>query len=132
MDDLSEGEIGALTRIAGLIIPASAAHGVPGGDDPAIMEGVVAGARRDPAAVRAALAAFEASEGAETFRRDHPAHAAKLQTFVALAYYRDPRVLRSLGAPARAPFPEGYEVEGGDERLTDPARARGPVWRKAE
>ena len=132
MDDLSEDEIAALTRIARLIIPASEAHGVPGGDDPAIMNGVLAGARRDPAPVRAALAAFEAAEGAEAFRRDHPAHAAKLQTIVALAYYRDPRVLRALGAPARAPFPKGYEVEGGDERLTDPVRARGPVWRESE
>ena len=56
MDDLNEDEIAALTRIAGLIIPASDAHGVPGADDPAIMEGVLPRARRDPAAVRAALA----------------------------------------------------------------------------
>lgn len=132
MDDLNEDEIAALTRIAGTIIPASETYGVPGADDPAIMEGVLAGARRDPAPARAALAAFDAAEGTEAFRRDHPAHAAKLQTMVALAYYRDPRVLRSLGAPARAPFPKGYEVEGGDGRLTDTVRARGPVWRKAE
>ena len=56
----TETEREALTRVAGLIIPASEAHGVPGADDPAIMAEIAISAARNEAAVRAALVAFEA------------------------------------------------------------------------
>ena len=132
MSDFSEDEMATLALIAGLIIPASAAHGVPGADDPAILSDICASAARDRKAVSTALSAFEASETAEAFRAAHPAAAARLQALVALCYYRDPRVLRALGAPARAPFPRGYDVSAGDAALIDQVRARGPIWRKPE
>ena len=130
MAGLNEEEIATLSEIAGLIIPASAAYDVPGADDPAIMAGIVAAANRDPAAIRAALEAFIAADSAEVFRSGHPAHASRLQTIVAFAYYRDRRVLASLSAEARAPFPNGYEVEQGDTAALDRVRSRGPIWRK--
>lgn len=40
------------------------------------------------------------------------------------AYYQQPEVLTALGLPARAPFPEGFELEGDDEVWFEKARAR--------
>ncbi|MGY6645572.1 MAG: hypothetical protein ACXIVD_10155, partial [Salinarimonas sp.] len=45
------------------------------------------------------------------------------------AYYRDARVLASLGMEERAPFPEGYEVETSDWDLLKPVAARGQIFR---
>ncbi len=126
----TEDEIETLTRVAGLIIPASAAHGVPGADDPAIMAEVLVSAGRDAEAVQAALAAF-AAVGDASFADSHPAEAALLQTIVASCYYRDARVLRSLGRAPRPPMPDGFEVETGDFTLLVPVRDRGPIWRRA-
>ena len=125
----TEAEIETLTRVAGLIIPASKAYGLPGADDPAIMADITVSAARDEAAVRAALAAF-AEIGDASFQQSHPAEAEVLQTIVASCYYRDARVLTSLGRDPRPPMPDGFEVEQGDFSLLDPVRARGPIWRK--
>ena len=54
-----------------------------------------------------------------------------LARHVMLAYYRDDRVMRSLGLEPRAPYPKGHEVEPGDWSLLDPVRARPPLWRPA-
>jgi hypothetical protein len=45
---------------------------------------------------------------------------------VLLCYYRDDRVMVSLGLEARPPFPKGYVLEQGDWSLLDPVRARKP------
>lgn len=124
----SEAEIEVLSRVAGLIIPASETHGVPGANDPAIMAEIIVSARRDETAVRAAMAAFEAV-GDTSFQQSHPAEASVLQTIVASCYYRDGRVLRSLGREAEPPMPDGFEVEKGDFSLLDPVRSRGVIWR---
>lgn len=47
------------------------------------------------------------------------------------SYYCDPRVLESLGAEPRAPFPQGFEVKQGDLSLLDPVRKRGVIYRDA-
>jgi hypothetical protein len=46
-------------------------------------------------------------------------------------YYRDARVMESLGMEARPPFPKGYELEQGEWSLLDPVRDRGKMWRDA-
>ena len=46
-------------------------------------------------------------------------------------YYRDDRVLRSLGLELRAPFPQGYTLEQGDWSLLDPVKARSGKLRRA-
>jgi hypothetical protein len=48
---------------------------------------------------------------------------------VLLCYYRDDRVMRSLGQEPRPPFPEGHVVEQGDWSLLDPVRKRSPMYR---
>jgi hypothetical protein len=54
-----------------------------------------------------------------------------LQRLVLHCYYRDDRVMISLGMEARPPFPKGYEVEQGDWSLLDPVRAMPKLWRDA-
>lgn len=125
----SKAEIEVLNHVAGLIIPASERHGVPGANDPAIMAEIIVSAERDETAVRAALTAFEAIDDA-SFQQSHPAEVDVLQTIVASCYYRDGRVLQSLGREAKPPMPDGFEVEEGDFSLLDPVRSRGAIWRK--
>src|SRR5262249_35985461 len=56
---------------------------------------------------------------------------ATLTRVVMQCYYRDDRVVRSLGLEARAPFPKGHVLEHGDWSLLDPVRERAIGWRKA-
>ena len=66
---------------------------------------------------------------AEQFRTAHPELAGLAISLICQCYYRDERVLTSLGMAPRPPFPEGFEVEDGDWSLLDPVRARGPIYR---
>jgi hypothetical protein len=56
---------------------------------------------------------------------------ATLTRVVLQCYYRDDRVVRSLGLEPRPPYPRGHELEQGDWSLLDPVRARPPFWRRA-
>jgi hypothetical protein len=56
---------------------------------------------------------------------------ATLTRVVLQCYYRDDRVVRSLGLEARPPYPKGHVLEDGDWSLLDPVRARPPMWRRA-
>jgi hypothetical protein len=141
--ELSAAEIRALRDIAGTMIPADAALGLPGADDPAILADVVKSVGRDLPLVREALAAIvvksnDAFAGMDRHSREalinayHKtggAAAAALGRLVAGAYYRDDRVLMALGLEPRAPFPKGHELEQGDWSLLDPVRKRAPFWR---
>ena len=140
---LEADEIRALRDVAGTMIPESPAFGVPGADDPAILDDIVRSVGRDLALVRAALVEIAArSRGAfaelerdsrEALINDY--HSSGAAPIVALgrvilgAYYRDDRVLRALKQEARAPFPKGYELEQGDWSLLDAVRSRSPLWR---
>ena len=134
-----------LRAIAGVIIPASAAFNVPGADDPAIQADMLATLGRDAPLVREALdqlarlaggsfaqqdARTREAVGQELRKLGGPAVAA-LTRVVLQCYYRDDRVVRSLGLDPRPPFPKGHELEQGDWSLLDPVRARPPMWRKA-
>ena len=56
---------------------------------------------------------------------------ATLIRVVLQCYYRDDRVVRSLGLEPRPPYPKGHVLEDGDGSLLDPVRARPPIWRRA-
>jgi hypothetical protein len=56
---------------------------------------------------------------------------ATLARVVLQSYYRDDRVVRSLGLELRPPFPQGYTLEQGDWSLLDPVKARPSMWRRA-
>lgn len=132
-----------LRRIAGLMIPASDEYAVPGADDPAIFSDILRSLGRDTEAVRTALAELAALDGAPfadldatraeaiaaSFLATGSTAAATLGRVILQCYYRDDRVLRSLGIEPRPPFPQGHMVEQGDWSLLDAVRHRPPLWR---
>ena len=140
---LSEAEIADLRCLAGMIIPASAKYDVPGADDDTIFADIVNSIGRDADAVRAALAvlgrlaggpfvALDATRRAEVagmLRAEGGTSVGVLTRVVLLCYYRDDRVMVSLGLEPRPPFPKGHVVEQGDWSLLDPVRSRRPFWR---
>jgi hypothetical protein len=140
---LSAAEIRDLGDIAGTMIPADPAFGVPGADDPAILADIARSVGRDLPLVRQAVAAIAAKsvggfadldrDGKEALINDYYAHggapAVALGRVILGAYYRDDRVLLALGLEARAPFPKGYVLEQGDWSLLDAVRKRAPFWR---
>lgn len=138
-DTLTTEEIATLTKVAGLMIPPSTAYNVPGADDPAIVQEIVADANKNVAEpMKAALAAWTATDAADdaarvaAFTKGEAENAGLLQTVVNRVYYRDDRVMVSLGMEPRAPFPKGFEVEESDWSILDPVRKRGDVWRKVK
>ena len=134
-----------LRAIAGVIILASMEFDVPGADDPAIQADVVATLGRDAGLVRQALDELARLAGVplaslDPTRRESVgmelrakggAAVATLTRVVLQCYYRDDRVVRSLGLEPRPPFPKGHVLEEGDWSLLDPVRARPPFWRRA-
>jgi len=134
-----------LRVIAGMMIPESAEYKVPGADDAAIQGDILATLGRDTRMVAAALdhiarlagkplaALDEAKREAVVteFRASGGGPAATLARVILQCYYRDDRVLRSLGLELRAPFPKGYVLEDGDWSLLDPVKARPPGLRRA-
>lgn len=140
---LSPGEIRDLQRIAGMMIPASEEYGVPGADDLDIFADIVRSLGRDAAAVSAALAELAALGGgafadldvatandvAASFNASGSANAITLGRVILQCYYRDDRVLQSLGAEPRPPFPGGHAVEQGDWSLLNAVRDRPQLWR---
>ena len=135
-----------LRTVAAMIVPASDEYKVPGADDLAIQADMLATLGRDTALVKEALDHLARLAGrplaeldavkretiANEFRATGGAAAATLVRVVLQCYYRDDRVLRSLGLELRAPFPKGYTLEQGDWSLLDPVRARAGTLRRAQ
>jgi hypothetical protein len=134
-----------LRTIAAMIVPASDEYKVPGADDPVIQADMLATLGRDTKLVAAALdhlarlAAQPLAEldttkrdaVAQEFRKRGGVAAATLVRVVLQCYYRDDRVLRSLGLELRAPFPKGHVLPDGDWSLLDPVKARAGTLRRA-
>jgi hypothetical protein len=143
---LTATEVRDLRLLAGQIIPASEAYRVPGADDEAIFTDILKSLERDRDDVRHALADLARLSGgsfadvdagrrkdvANKLREAGGVPLASLVRVVLLCYYRDDRVMHSLGQEPRAPFPKGHVVEQGDWSLLDPVRARPPIWRKVK
>ena len=140
---LNDAELADFRCLAGMIVPPSTKYAVPGADDATIFADVVGSIGRDAEQVRAALtrlralaggafAALDAKRRAEVaaaLRAERDSGVAVLTRIVLLCYYRDDRVMLSLGLEPRPPFPKGHEIEQGDWSLLDPVRAREPFWR---
>jgi hypothetical protein len=141
--ELSPGEQAELRRLMAFMIPASDEFGVPGADDPAIFADTVRSLGRDTADVRAALASLAALAGGSFTALDDARAEAIAHEFLARSgremialgravlqcYYRDDRVLRSVGIEPTPPFPRGNKLEQGDWSLLDPVRTRAQIWR---
>ncbi|MBR0871989.1 hypothetical protein JQ633_16605 [Bradyrhizobium tropiciagri] len=144
-NELTAAQRADLRTVAAMIVPESAEYRVPGADDPAVQADMLATLGRDTAPVAQALDLLAKLAGkplaelddakrdavAEQFRASGGAAAATLVRVVLQCYYRDDRVLRSLGLELRAPFPKGHVLQDGDWSLLDPVRARGGTLRRA-
>lgn len=142
-DHLTAEQARDLRVLAGMIIPPSSTFGVPGADDELIFKDILRSLERDHDDVCRALAhlatlaggAFadlglqRRTEVAASLRDTGGAPLAALVRVVLLCYYRDDRVMRSLGQEPRPPFPKGHVVEQGDWSLLDPVRARPRMYR---
>jgi hypothetical protein len=142
-DTLSPTETRRLQRLAGIMIPASDEYAVPAADDALIFADILRSLGRDIVEVRSALDELATLAGgvfsdldedraaavAGLFLASESLAVAVLGRIVLLCYYRDDRVLRSLGMEPRAPFPEGHVVEQGDWSLLDAVRGRAQLWR---
>lgn len=140
----------ALAALAAMVIPASAEFGIPGADDPAIVENILEDASRRPEQLSAALVALEAvaeelhgtvfadlsevqrKDVTEAFRETHAGHANLAANLTVQGYYRDDRIMQSIGLDPRPPHPLGYEVEQGDWSLLDPVREKAAFYRAVE
>ena len=141
---LTQAETDDLRALAGMIVPASAKYKVPGADDELIFADIVKSLGRDREDVRAALAQAASKAGGSVAALDAAAREklathlqadggpqmAVLTRVVLLCYYRDDRVMVSLGLEPRPPFPKGHVLEQGDWSLLDPVKARKPFWRQ--
>jgi hypothetical protein len=144
--DLSAEQARDLRALAGMIIPSSETYDVPGADDELIFKDILRSLERDRDDISRALTQLASLAGgafadlaperraevAATFRETGGAPLTALVRVVLLCYYRDDRVMRSLGQEPRPPFPKGHVVEQGDWSLLDPVRARPFVYRRIE
>ena len=142
---LTQRQCDDLRAIAGMIIPASDEYKVPGADDATVQADILKTLGRDTVPVAAALDHLAGLAGkpladldsarrdevAREFRTSGGAASATLVRVVLQCYYRDDRVLRSLGLELRAPFPQGYTLEQGDWSLLDTVKARPSTLRRA-
>ena len=141
---LTDAEARDLRALVALMIPASTTYKAPGADDDLIFTDILRSLERDTDDVRAALKhlatmsggsfadlpADRRAEVAATFKDQGGAPLFALNRVVLLCYYRDDRVMRSLGQEPRSPFPKGHVVEQGDWSLLDPVKKRAPIYRK--
>jgi hypothetical protein len=134
----------SLRCLAEMMIPASAEYGVPSAGDDTIFADILRSFGRDAEQVLAVLWALDEMAGGvfadvEPARRETAAARLRedggeplmyLSRIILQCYYRDDRVMRSLGLEARPPYPKGFEVEQGDWTLLDPVRARPKLFRE--
>lgn len=146
----NEEEAALLRTLALLIIPPSADYDLPGAHDEAIFADLLNEAANNEEGIRPAVAAameaglqpvnfsvaFDpittAAAALERVQQLEGTPAlAPLVSVIMQCYYRDDRVMRSIGMEARPPFPLGYELEEGDWSMLEPVQRRGKIWRDA-
>lgn len=135
-----------LRKLAGLVIPPSAEHNIPGADDDEIFARILAFAVPHASHVKTMLdtlgdravkrhdASFlELDKDDQINLLKDSASTGLLEMLIhmtATCYYQDGRVLESIDLKSTPPFPGGHEVDQGDWSLLDPVRAREPFYKK--
>jgi hypothetical protein len=144
--ELTPAELRDLRRLAGIMVPSSTDYRVPGADDAAIFADIVRSLGRDRNGVREALAMLRDIAGGDFAAIDEANAEATAMALlgrqgpqitalgraVLQCYYRDDRVIRSLGLEPGSPFPKGHTVEQSDWSLLDKVRKRPPMWRDVD
>ncbi|MBL4720244.1 MAG: gluconate 2-dehydrogenase subunit 3 family protein [Alphaproteobacteria bacterium] len=147
---LSVDETRTLSILADMIIPASDEYGAPSAGDAAIVEAILTDSERKRPRLIAALSTLEGlSREAHdvgfgdlsdeqrdgivaSFRDEHGRAADMIAALTVQCYYRDDRVMISLGMEPRPPHPDGYVVDQGDWSLLDQVRRRDEFFRKPD
>jgi hypothetical protein len=143
---LTPAELRDLRRLAGFMLPSSIDYRVPGADDAAIFADIARSLGRDRNDVRKALAMLREMAGGDfaaideakaegtamALLRREGREITALGRAVLQCYYRDDRVIRSLGLEPGPPFPKGHALEQGDWSLLDAVRNRPPMWRDVD
>jgi len=142
---LSEDDIKMLRVLAEDMIPKSEEYGVPGAGEELIFKDILSEVRRDLSLVDKELC--DLSEIAEQMfgasyqtLGDNNRHRvstkfldstkqAVIVRIVLQCYYRDDRVMRSLGMEPRPPFPLGYAIEASDWSLLEGVKKKGKTYR---
>jgi hypothetical protein len=141
--ELSGLEQETLFCVVSHMIPASEETELPGAADPKIFADILRSTGRDLPALRRALHVLNEMAGQRidalppaeqtallnNFRSIHPDLAGVLEAVTVRCYYRDDRVMASLGMERRPPFPIGFDVLQGDWSLLEPVRLRGKIYR---
>ena len=143
----SDNEQRILLALVGAVIPSSVEQGVPGADDAHIAADILATVRPFHATVADALQHIESiatarydagyadldaatrAKLASDLSRSRFAGVGTLVTITVQCYYRDERVMRSLGMEPRPPYPDGFEIPQGDWSLLEPVRQRGKIYK---
>ena len=145
---LSKDQRQALHTLVGMMVPANREYGVPSADDDKIFETILATAQVDVPLVVEGLKALEAMSNirrrkgfnaldhkirqqlVDEYRQSPAPYVNIIVNITMQCYYRDERVMKSLGMEVRAPFPKGFEVEQGDWSLLEPVKRRPKMYRK--
>lgn len=140
---LSQPQQACLRSIVSCMIPASPKYGLPGADDPAIFDNLLASIRRDGDALRHILATVDREANGRLadlapvercallarLRQERPGFFGIIEALASRAYYRNDMVLRSIRMEPQAPFPKGFDLPQGDLSLLDAVRHRGKIYR---
>lgn len=143
ISELSGLEQEALFCVVSHMIPPNEELGVPGASDAKIFADILRSTGRDLPALRRALHVLNEMAGQRldtlppdrqaallaSFRSAHPDLTAVFEAVTVRCYYRDDRVMASLGMEARPPFPLGFDVPEGNWSLLEPVRRRGKIYR---
>ncbi|EIM29945.1 hypothetical protein [Microvirga lotononidis] len=143
ISELSGLEQETLLCVVSHMIPPSEELRLPGASDAKIFADILRSIGRDLPALRRALYVLNEMAGQRldalapahqatlvtSYRSTHPDLAAVLGAVTVRCYYRDDRVMASLGMERRPPFPLGFDVPQGDWSLLEPVRLRGKIYR---
>ena len=145
---LTQDDIKMLRVLVEDMVPKSEHYGVPGAGDDVIFKDILSEARRNFSLVQKELRTLsEAAEqifGKSYTRLEHNDRASVSEKFldstkegaivriVLQCYYRDDRVMRSLGMDPRPPFPSGHVIEDPDWSLLEGVRKKNKTYRSTE
>jgi hypothetical protein len=122
-----------LAALVGEMIPASDEYGVPSASDPVIFADILNTAAAMLPLLGPAVEELDAgTDLVASLRASYADLVPPLVAIVAQCYYRDDRVMTSLGMEPRAPFPDGFDLEDGDWSLLDPVRERAKMYRRVD
>jgi hypothetical protein len=139
-----------LRALADVIVPPSSQYAVPGAGDESICKNVIKdAAKRLPRLTKALVTLNQMARDAHdsdfaemddahretvalAFRDTHQGAGKMVETLVTQCYYRDDRILRSLGMEARPPFPQGYNMEPDDWSVLSDVQRRQPFHRPVD